>query len=237
MVDNGSDDGSPAMVREQFPQAVLIANATNRGFAAAVNQALARAVGQTLLLLNSDAHVQSGAVDRLAQFLRAHPRVGICGGRLRDGRGRVQLSFGTFPNLWHEAIRKCFWNPLAQSPWGARCLEWRYRRPTRVDWVLGACLMIRRETAEQIGPLDEGFFFYFEEVDWCLRARRAGWDIQMVPDAEVIHLGGQSVARDPQRLAIEYRKSQRRFYQKHHAPWQRWLLDRYLGLQGIAVGE
>lgn len=237
VVDNGSDDDSPAMVRSQFPDAVLIANDTNRGFAAAVNQALARAAGRLFLLLNSDAQVQPGAVETLVEWLRTHPRTGICGPRLRDGQGRVQLSFGAFPTIRHEAVRKWLWNPLAQRPWGARVLEWRFRRPLSVDWVLGACLMIRRDTAARIGPLDEGFFFYFEEVDWCLRARRAGWEVMLVPHAEVIHLGGRSVARDPQRLALEYRKSQRRFYQKHRAVWQQWLLNRYLGFRGAAAGE
>lgn len=237
VVDNGSSDGSPAMVREQFPSAVLIANAENRGFAVAVNQALARATGRALLLLNSDAEVQPGAVDTLVRFLDTNPRAGICGPRLRNGVGQVQLSFGACPTVWREAARKWVWNPLAQSRQGARFLEWRYRRPARVDWVLGACFMIRRDTITQIGSLDERFFFYFEEVDWCLRARRAGWEVRLVPDAEVIHLGGQSAARDPQRLARERRKSQRRFYEKHHPRWQRWLLDRYLGLRGIAAGE
>jgi len=237
VVDNGSDDGSPAMVREQFPDAILIANDTNRGFAAAVNQALARAGGQMFLLLNSDTHVKPEAVDTLVQWLRAHPRVGICGGRLRNDRGQMQLSFGAFPTIRHEAVRKWVWNPLARHPWGTRVLEWRYRRPAPVDWVLGACLMIRRDTVTRIGLLDEGFFFYFEEVDWCLRARRAGWEVWLVPHAEVIHLGGQSVARDPQRLALEYRKSQRRFYQKHYAGWQQWCLDRYLMSRGFSTGE
>jgi len=237
VVDNGSDDGSAAMVREQFPEAILIANPVNRGFAAAVNQALAQATGEFLLLLNSDAQVQPAAVETMVHYLREHPRVGMCGGRLRDAQGRVQHSFGNGPTVWSEAIRKSVWNPWTRSAWGSRWLEQRYRQPTQVDWVLGACLMIRRATVAQIGPLDEQFFFYFEEVDWCRRARQAGWVVVYLPTAEVLHLGGQSVAHDPARMAHQYRKSQRRYYHKHQARWQQWVLDRYLALRGISHGE
>ncbi len=234
VVDNGSHDGSSSMVREQFPTATLMSNLENRGFAAAVNQALAQATGEFLLLLNSDTQVQPEAVETMVRYLREHPRIGICGCRLRDAQGRVQHSFGYGPTVWHEAIRKFVWNPWTRSAWGSRWLEQRYRRPTMVDWVLGACLMIRRKTATQIGPLDERFFFYFEEVDWCRRARETGWAVVYLPTAEVLHLGGQSVVHDPTRMAQEYRKSQRRYYQKHEARWQQWLLDRYLALRGLA---
>lgn len=237
VVDNGSQDGSAAMVREQFPHALVIGNPQNRGFAAAVNQALAQAGGEFLLLLNSDTQVQPAAVETMVRYLREHPRVGICGGRLRDAQSRVQHSFGNGPTIWSETLRKLVWNPWTRSGWGGRWLERRYRRPTTVEWVLGACLMIRRGTIAQIGPLDEDYFFYFEEVDWCRRARDAGWTVVYLPTAEVLHLGGQSVAQAPARMAHEYRKSQRRYYQKHEARWQQWLLNRYLALRGIAPSE
>ena len=221
------------MVQEAFPTARLVVNATNRGFAAAVNQAIRRATGQYLLLLNSDTLAQPPMIDTLANFLRDHPRVGICGCRLRNARGQAQLYFGACPTLWTEAIRKWLWNPLARHPWGAAVLERWIRRPRQVDWVLGACLMIRRALIDRIGLLDERFFFYFEEVDWCRRATQAGWSVAYLPTVEAVHLGGRSVAHDPARLATEYRKSQRRFYRKHHGAWQQRMLEWYLAWQQV----
>lgn len=210
VVDNGSADGSVQLVRDEFPQARCIANRENRGFARANNQGIAASSGRHLLLLNSDTIVRPGALVKLVHFVEAHPGVGIAGPELRNGDGTLQLSWARFPTLASELrgvnVRRRQPFPSAADP-----------QAYRVDWIGGACLLIRRATVEQIGLLDERFFMYSEETDWCFRARQQGWDVCLVPAAQVIHLGGQSSRKASARMKAELYGSKAHFFAKHYS--------------------
>jgi GT2 family glycosyltransferase len=218
VVDNASSDGSVAAVRARYPHVQLIENAANRGFAAANNQAIHACRGDYLLLLNSDTIVCEGALERLALFLDAHPRAGIAGAYLLNADGTLQPSWAAFPSLWSELLGR---NIRARAPYPTVDGDEAYA----VDWVGGAALLIRRTTVEQIGDLDEGYFMYSEETDWCFRARQAGWDVCYVPDAPIIHLGGQSSKKASIRMKAELYRSKLRFYAKHYGRFQAYALS------------
>ena len=197
VVDNASTDGSSNMVEKEFPHIKLIRNPDNRGFAAAVNQVLHGQRGQYILLLNPDAVINGRALTTLLGFLNEHREAGVVGPRLVDAEGCPQPSVGSFPSLrlmmselgglsrFFPGPRRCAIHPNAcQHPQG----------PHMVDWVCGACMVVRQEAVAEVGLLDEEFFFYGEDVDWCKRFRSAGWSVWYVPMAEVVHLGGRSVA-------------------------------------------
>ena len=193
VVDNASADGSADMVRQEFPQIQLIANQENLGFAAANNQAYARAGGEYILLLNPDAYLKQDAVINVRTFLENHPECGLCGGRLVNLDGELDPSARRFPN--------CIYKFLTISGISARFPDsdllngynfgsFAHDRPMEVDWVPGTFTMYRREMLEQTGLFDERFYIYYEETDLCLNAKRAGWKVYFIPDAEVIHIGG-----------------------------------------------
>lgn len=194
VVDNGSADDTVRWLQAQHPEVQVLGNATNRGFAAACNQAMARARGRYLLLLNTDTIPLPDALTALVRYLEAHPEVGIAGGALLNPDGSPQGCAADFPTLWTELL-------LLTGPIGHRVLgpAFPFHPPAaaarQVDWVSGACLMVRREVVEAIGGLDEGYFMYSEEVDWCWRARQAGWAVAVVPEAPVIHLGSATARR------------------------------------------
>lgn len=232
VVDNASSDGTPAWLRAQRPDVRLIANAANAGFARATNQGIQATRGDLVLLLNPDTLVPSGAVDRLAEALVATPGAAAAGPRLVDARGVPELSFGAMIGPWSELRQK--WLVALHhrgvppvSAWVRRATS----RPRFPDWVSGACLLVWRHDAEAAGLLDERFFLYTEDVDFCaaLRARRRR--ILFTPDAEVVHLRGRSRATAPAAAASAYRRSQLAFYRKHHPRWAL-LLRAYLRLKG-----
>lgn len=224
VVDNASVDGSAGMVRERFPEMCLLENAENRGFAAANNQAFAQAHGRYVLMLNPDAEAKPGAVETLLAFMDEHPRVGACGGKLLYGDGSLQHSAFYFPTL-AQVFLDFF--PLNRRLTDSR-LNGRYPRewyargePFQVDHPLGADLMVRRETAEQVGWLDDQFFIYCEEIDWCVRIRRAGWEIWCVPQAEIVHHEAQSTRQFRDKMFVELWRARARLFRKHYAPWFR----------------
>ncbi len=195
VVDNDSWDHSAEMVAAEFPQVRLIANRRNMGFAAANNQAYARCRGEYVLLLNPDAFIEPGAVAAAVTFMDEHPQCGICGGRLVDLDGNPNPSARRFPG----ALAKLF----TLSGLSARFPQSRlfnahefsgtdHDHPMEVDWVPGTFTLIRRSMLEAIGFFDDRFYIYYEETDLCLRAKRAGWSVQYVPDACVVHVGGAS---------------------------------------------
>lgn len=221
VVDNASADRSAAMVREQFPSARLIENAENRGFAAANNQGFARSQGRYVLMLNPDTAVRGGALKTLVRFMDEHPRAGACGGRLYYGDGTPQHSAFAFPTLaqiWLDFF-PLNWR-LTNSRLNGRYPREEYARgePFEVDHPLGADLMVRRETAEQVGWLDEGFFIYCEEIDWCMRIRRAGWQIWCVPRAEIVHHEAQSTRQFREKMFVELWRARFRLFEKHYSP-------------------
>jgi GT2 family glycosyltransferase len=195
MVDNVSQDDTITLVRTHYPQIVLIRNKRNVGFAVAVNQASQMARGGYLLLLNPDTLVHEGAVDRLVAYLDSHPAVGICAPRVLAADGHIRHNCFAFETPW-----SMFWFGVGVGPL-RRLRDWMLRRnrwditaaaPQVVEAVTGAAMLVRRELFERLGGLDERFFMYCEDGDFCLRARRAGWRTMLVPDAVVTHFGGAS---------------------------------------------
>jgi GT2 family glycosyltransferase len=232
VVDNASSDGSVEAVRARHPYVQVIENSENRGFAAANNQAIDAAQGDYVLLLNSDTIVHAQALERMAQFLDVHDRVGIAGACLLNADGTLQPSWAAFPSFWSELLGR---NIRARRPYRTVDGSTAYL----VDWVGGAALMIRREVIEQIGVLDEGYFMYSEETDWCFRVRKAGWDICYLSDAPIAHLGGQSSQKASARMKAELYRSKIRFYTKHYGRRQAYALSLTLrlALYGKALVE
>jgi hypothetical protein len=198
VVDNASSDGSVAMVRSRFPQVQLIANQRNFGFAAANNQAIAHARGRVLFLLNPDAYLRPGALAALAQFLRDHSEAAAVGPNVFNPDGSWQAAVFRFPTLWDLFCEAVGWSVLwPHSRLFARKALGGFNRDAvrQVDWIQGCALAIRREAWDAVGPFDEGYWMYVEELDWCRRAHRQGYRLFFTPDAEVVHYGKRAVAR------------------------------------------
>lgn len=246
VVDNASGDGSAEMVAAEFPQATLIARQDNLGFAGGNNLALA-ALGfgagnaprpDLVLLLNPDAEPLDDAIGLMAAFLRANPRAGGAGARLQYPDGTFQHGAFAFPGLlqlWFDLFP-----PRPRRLLDAR-LNGRYPRslydagrPFPIDFALGASLMVRREAIEAAGLLDEHYFMYAEEVDWCWRIQRAGWPFFCVPRARVIHHGGASARQFRSQSTLNLWRSRQRLYRKFYGPARRWLAARIVRL-GMAA--
>ena len=237
VVDNASHDGSAAMVRKHFPQARLIANEENRGFAAANNQAL-KALGygtgdtphpqpsEYVILLNPDTIVGGSALTTLIRFMDENPRAGACGARLLHSDGRFQHSAFAFPTLFQVFLD---FFPISYRLTDSR-LNGRYPRrlyqagqPFPIDHPLGAALMVRREVIEQVGLLDERFFIYCEEIDWCLRVKAAGRGIWCVPEAEIVHHVAQSTGQFRDEMFVALWKSRYQLFEKHYSRLFQWM--------------
>jgi len=223
VVDNASGDESLARVRDSYPDVQIQANEDNLGFAAGNNRGVARCSGRYFLLLNPDTRVHAGALDVLVQFMDATPDAGAAGGQLIGLDGEVQTSCREFPNLLAVILRG---TPLHRlfpyNPSLCRYLmnDWDHGSVRRVDWVLGACLIIRRQAWEAVGPLDEGFFMYYEDIDWCRRAGQGGWASYYVPAAKITHHHRRESARGLfSRLTKEHVKSIIRLFRKYDLAW------------------
>lgn len=222
VVDNGSSDGSAALVERRFSDVTVLALRRNLGFAAANNLGLARCAGRYRLLLNPDCVVHEGALAALVAYADAHPQVGLLGPKLLNADGSLQYSCRRFPTLSALLFRN---TPLGRwfpgNPWAEAYLMAAddHDRPRSVDWLSGACLMARAEAIEEIGLLDERFFMYCEDMDWCYRAHRAGWQVHYLPGARVTHLVGRSSDRRPAAMTVEHHRSMARYVCKHHGPW------------------
>jgi GT2 family glycosyltransferase len=235
VVDNASGDGTPAMVRERWPFVRLVVLDRNVGFAAANNVGIreTRPGGSPLLLLlNSDTIVPSGAIDKLIDRLLATPAAAVAGPRLIDTAGLRELSWGRMPTPWVELRQKVV---VLQHQRGngiaRRIVRQRTERERFVDWVSGACLLVWRADAEAVGLLDERYFMYLEDVDFCAAHRARGRSILFTPAAEVVHARGGSRAGASGMVEGAYRRSQLAFYAKHHPRWRPWL-GRYLRIRG-----
>lgn len=232
VVDNGSRDGSVARVRAAWPAVQVIDAGRNLGYAAANNAAIRATDSELLLLLNSDTLVPPGAVDRLVAHLRVHADVAAVGPRLTDADGNVELSWGPPVTPWSEARRKLAGALLARRVPGLSArIAGAASRARYADWLSGACLLVRRADARTAGLLDERFFLYFEDVDFCLALRRRGRRLRLAPEATVIHHRGRSGAGVPAGTRAAYRRSQLAFYRKHHPAWVP-LLRLYLRARG-----
>ena len=217
VVDHGSTDGTLDLVRRAFPEVRLLEQ-PNLGLGAGWNAGMRASSGRYFLLLNADAWVLGDAIERLVAFADEHPQAAVVGPRLLNPDGSLQRSVRGFPTLWRLATEYLFLRKLAPR---SRLLNafygdgFEHDSVGEVELVMGACLLVRRQAAEAVGLLDESFFMFNEETDWCYRFRRAGWKVLFFPGAEVVHVGGTSHGG---RLFQENVRSQLRFLAKHHGP-------------------
>lgn len=213
VVDNGSTDDTARALTEKFPAVELLRSERNLGFAGGINLGLRRAVGQVIVLINSDVLASAETLQGAAEALLAQPRVGALSPLLRTPDGKPQaFAFGddqTPGYLFRRGLKAL----LGLGPMH----QWDVKAPLEVDWVSGACMLVRREVVEQVGLLDDQFFLYFEDNDWCLRIRKAGWRILYDSRFKVIHLGGASLPQRDQANQIYY-QSLIRFTTKHYGP-------------------
>jgi len=190
VVDNGSSDGSPEMVKNQFPKVKLVENRENVGFARAAGQGLNHVRGKYVLLLNPDTEVKEGALEKLVAFVKKEPEAGVVGARLLDPDGTVQPSVYHLPTIG-GAVRE-YW--LGQKGAYEKYAP-KGKKPVEVEAVTGAAMLVSRKTIEKIGFLDKDYFLYFEDLDYCRRARQAGLKVYYLPEAEIIHHHGKSAAK------------------------------------------
>jgi GT2 family glycosyltransferase/O-antigen/teichoic acid export membrane protein len=218
VVDNASTDGSPDMVRCEFPNVQLIANQTNTGFGVANNQGVAAAKGEYVLLLNSDTRVHSSAVAALLREIRANPSVGLVGPRLLNDDGSTQPSAFRFPTpgvLLLEQAGLAWLVPSVRYDIGPTSCDGAVRS---VDWLIAACVLGPRDLLRRFGPFDAAFFMYSEDVDLCYRLRAAGWEVRYAPQGVITHLGGGTTKRYAGRMLLQFVESEYLFYRKHYGP-------------------
>jgi GT2 family glycosyltransferase len=219
VVDCGSQDGTVPAVRSRFP-AVTLVEVQNRGLGAAWNVGLRASESPYVLLLNADAWLVGDALARLVEFADAHPEAAVVAPRLLNPNGSLQRSVRGFPTLWRLATEYLFLRKLAPR---SRLLNsfygggFEYDEPGAVEFVMGACMLVRREAVEQVGYLDEDYFLFSEETDWCFRFREAGWQVFLDPGADCVHVGGASHGG---RLYRENLRGHLLFFWKHRGQAQ-----------------
>lgn len=218
VVDHGSTDGTLELVRERFPDATLVQQ-DNGGFGYGYNRGMREAGDpRYFLLINSDAWAVGDAVERLTRFADENPRVAVVGPRLRYPDGRLQRSVRGFPTLWRLATEYLFLRKLAPR---SRALNafyaggFEHDRVREADFLMAACLLVRREATDEVGLFDERYFMFSEEVDWCYRFHQAGWKVVFLPEAEVVHVGGASWKKEFDPMFLEQVRGHLRFLEAH----------------------
>ncbi len=219
VIDNASSDGSAEMVKQEFPQVLLINNSENRGFAAANNQGLEIAKGRYNLLLNPDTIVLERAIQKSVAFADRHPNVAVVGCQVWLNENEIQKTCLAFPSLVQFVIQKIGLRRMfpRSRVFGRTNYGWWDRRtPMDVDVVSGMFMLVRREAIEQVGVMDEAYFIYAEETDWCCRFRKAGWRCVFTPTARIIHLegGSKSTEQTSVRMFVQQQKSLLIFHRK-----------------------
>ena len=209
VVDNGSTDGSVDAVASEFPGVTVIAHSRNEGFAKANNAAIRRMQGTYAVLLNSDTLLKDGSLDRMFGFMEAHPVAGMCGPQLLFGDGSRQTSIGVFPEIAAELVSRSM-TGLFRS----RAAQVIPEGPIPVDFIIGACMFARKTAINTVGMLDEDYFFFYEEIDWCFRMNQAGWRVYFLPDVEIYHFGGQSTKNINLKARVESWRSRYIFFRK-----------------------
>jgi len=239
VVDNNSSDGSVEAIEREYAQVKVIANRKNVGFPTANNQAIGASRGRYVVIFGADALVLPEALDILVEFMDRTPQAGAVGPKILNPDGTVQISGKTHPTplvalLVITGLKRLFPKSRALQNYYLPLEE--YDRFREADQLTGACLLVRRETIEDVGLLDEGFFVYCEDVDWCLRMRQRGWKLYYLPQAQVVHYKGESSKKSTHFLTRVYYQSLRRFYQKHHAAKTPRLLNLFW-LLGLRIQE
>ncbi|MHB9032459.1 MAG: glycosyltransferase family 2 protein [Anaerolineae bacterium] len=225
VIDNASKDGSAAAIAERFPQAKIIASLENLGFARGVNLGAQDILSADnppdyLLLLNPDTVIQPGALAYLLAFMRAHPQTAVAGAQLLYADGSFQHSAFHFPTLAMAFFD--FWtinHRLLDSPLNGRYPRRKYNtgQPFQIDHPLGAAMLVRVSAWQQVGPLDPAYFMYCEEIDWCLRAYKAGWRMYCVPAAKIIHYAGQSTRQFKSAMFVALWRSRYRLFELYYS--------------------
>lgn len=236
VVDNDSTDGSQALVRQEFSQARLIENEDNRGFSYACNQGIRASRSEYVIILNSDTLVSSGSIDSMTDFMDKNDRVGVLGPKLLNEDGSVQLSCRNFPSF-KEATGHAFLGIFSQAnPYtrSYRQMDWDHQTACEVDWVSGACMILRRKALDEIGLFDESYFMYLEDVDLCRRMKESGWKVYFYPEAVVTHLSGGSSKQRSGQAIIEHQKSIYHFYRQYYPQAKHWYW-RWLVAFGLIV--
>jgi GT2 family glycosyltransferase len=210
-VDNASRDGSVAMLQDKYREVRLIQNEKNRGFGAANNQAMRIMTGRYALLLNSDTVLTENAVRELYAFMETHPEAAMACGQLLNADGGKQNSVASFPNLLTLLTNTSLLEYLFPDRYPSK--RYNHDKPIEVDSCIGACLLVRKKAIDDVGMLDERYFFFFEETDWAYQMKEAGWKVFHVPAAFIYHLQGQSIGRDIQ-SRIEFYRSRYQFFRK-----------------------
>ena len=230
LVDNGSADFTVETVSRQFPDTRIVALPKNIGFGAGNNRGLEVMRGRHAVLLNSDTIVLPGGLEACVRHLDEHPEAGVVGPQLLNPDRSKQNCIHNSPNLLSEIVGQSLLRRLFPHRYPSKFVD--YDGPLEVEAVLGACLFVRREVVEQVGMIDEGYFFFLEETDWCHRIRDAGWRIVHLPDAHVIHLYGESTKKKtPLRTRIEYYRSRYLFFRKNRSR------AAYLALRAIVMAK
>ena len=218
-VDNGSNDGSSEMVARQFSQVKLIKNGENLGFAKANNIGIKASRGRYLCLVNSDVIVLDDCIDSLVKFMDRNPSVGMAGPRILNQDRTLQVSCRSFPSIWNNLCQALGLNYL--FPKSAFFSEpfmkyWAHDKERKVDVITGCFWMVRRKAIDEAGLLDEDFFIYGEDIDWCRRFHKAGWDVVFYPEAQAIHIGRASSSNAPIKFYLEMQKADVQYWRKHH---------------------
>ncbi|OQX56616.1 MAG: hypothetical protein B5M53_00480 [Candidatus Cloacimonas sp. 4484_209] len=238
VVDNGSTDGSAEMIRKEFPYVKLIENRRNRGFAAANNQAIKKAEGAFILLLNSDTVVLDNAIEKTLSFIKNKKDAGAVGCKLLNADYSLQPSCYNFYSFFKRAILRKIPKFLIPSKYyknlESLIISWGYDEIRDVDYVRGAFLMVRNTIFDEIGLFDESFFMYGEEEDLCYRMKNAGWKVYFYPDAQIIHLKGASVKKKETEI-LQRVVTDMLFLKKHHSLCS-YLTIRFLVITKIMFG-
>lgn len=217
VVDNASRDDSANMVRSKFPQVHLMTNDANHGFPSANNQALELCDGEFVLLLNQDTEICDNTLQTLLRIMQSDPTIGILGPRLNFPNGTPQISFGDFLNLTGYLKTILFPDALLTKMNNKRTLDiWAQQVPVEVDWVTGACFMIRRNVIEDVGKMDGNYFLFGEEIDWCYRTRQAGYRVCIYPQVAIIHIGGSTATRQMDKRLFDTHASKLYFAKKFY---------------------
>jgi GT2 family glycosyltransferase len=232
VVDNGSSDDTPTALPLEFPDVEYIRSERNLGFARANNLGAREAKGDYLLLLNSDAQLLPQSLPLALEWMRTSPKCGVAGVQLLNPDGSRQNSIANYPTLATELLNKSLLRRLFPKKYPGK--EHRFEKPVEVESVIGAFMLIREEMWKAIGGLDERFFFFLEETDFCLQARRSGWSVFHLPHVQARHEQGKSAKQTPAPARIEYWRSRYLYFVKNHGPLACVALRAGLGLRLLA---
>lgn len=234
IVDNGSTDGSQDAVKKEYPSVRLVENERNLGFAKANNIGIRVSSGRYICLVNSDVKVLDGSIDLLCEYMDQNPDVGMTGPKLLYPDLRLQDSCRSFPSLWNNFCSSFFLSRIFPKSKFFSSEHMRYfahDKICKVDYLAGAFLAVKRAAIDQVGLLDEKFFIYSEEVDWCKRFWKAGWEVVFFPESRAIHFIRGSSSRQPIRFALEQQRARLQYWDKHHGLMARFTLRLILGFE------